>query len=91
MDISLEEVVFNAEWAPEAVLPDDPPPFVDSSQDDIINISVEQEPEKEQELEKELEPEKEKPVSRSRCLRSTAPREPRRRSGLRDAGPAPRT
>ena len=73
MNISLEEVVFTAEWVPEAILPDDPHPFVDSSQDDIVNISVEQEPEKEQELEKEPEPEKEKPVSRSRCLRSTAP------------------
>ena len=45
-----------------------PPPFVDSSQDEIVNITLELE------QEKELEPEKKKPpaASRSRCLRSTA-------------------
>ena len=63
MNISLEEVIFTAYWAPAAILPDNQPPFVDSSQDEIVDITP------------ELEPEKEKPpaASRSRCLRSTAP------------------
>ena len=52
-----------SDWAPAAILPDNPPLFVDSSQDEIVDITP------------ELEPEKEKPpaASRSRCLRSTAP------------------
>ena len=68
MNISLEEVTFTA-WAPAAILPDNQPPFVDSSKHEIVDITPELE------LEKELEPEKEKPpaASRSRCLRSTAP------------------
>ena len=76
MNISLEEVTFTAEWAPPAaILPDNQPPFVDSSQDEIVDITTELE------LEKELEPEKEKPpaASRSRCMRSTAPGQARKK------------
>ena len=60
MNISLEEVTI---WAPAAILPDNQLPFVDSSQDEVVDITP------------ELEPEKEKPpaASRSGCLRSTAP------------------
>ena len=63
MNISLEEVIFTAEWVPEVILPDNQPPVVDSSQEKLVDISP------------ELEPKKEKPptASRSRCLRSTAP------------------
>ena len=69
MNISLEEVVFTADWAPEVILPDDRPPFVDSSQDEIV----------------EMEPEKEKPpaASRSRCLRSTAPGRARKKKSTK--------
>ena len=44
-------------------MPDNQPPVVDSSQEEVVDITP------------ELEPEKEKPptASRSRCLRSTAP------------------
>ena len=67
-NISLEEVIFTADWATAEILPDNQPPFVDSSQDEIVDITSEVEPEKELELEKE------KPAaSRSRCLRSTTP------------------
>ena len=31
MNISLEEVIFTAEWVPEVILPDNQPPVVDSS------------------------------------------------------------
>ena len=42
--------------------------MIDSSQEEIVDVTPELNPEK------ELEPEKEKPVaSRSRCLRSSAP------------------
>ena len=63
MNISLEEVIFTADWVPEVILPDNQPPVVDSSQEEVVDITP------------ELEPEKEKPptASRSRCLRSTAP------------------
>ena len=53
--MSLEEVIFSAECAPEVILPD-PFPAFNSSQDDICEITPEQD------LEKVLEPEKEKPV-----------------------------
>ena len=61
LNISLEEVVFTAEWLPEAILPDKLP--VDSSsQDEIVDVTP------------ALEPEKEKAVvRRSSCLRSSAP------------------
>ena len=69
MNVSLEEVIFSAEWAPEVILPDSFPAF-NSSQDDIHEITLELneervlEPEKERVLEPEkekvLEPEKEK-------------------------------
>ena len=61
MNISLEEVIFTAEWVPAEILPDNQPPVVDSSADNLVELAP------------ELEPEKEKPVSRSSCLRSTAP------------------
>ena len=65
--ISLEEVIFTAEWAPEVILPDNPP-VIDSSQEEIVDLTPELN------AEKKLEPEKEKPVAaRSRCLRSSAP------------------
>ena len=48
--------------------------MIDSSQEEIVDITPELNPEKELEPEKELKPEKEKPVaSRSNCLRSSAP------------------
>ena len=61
LNMSLEEVIFSAEWLPEAILPDKLP--VDSSsQDEIADVTP------------ALEPEKEKPVARrSSCLRSSAP------------------
>ena len=66
LDFSLEEVIFPAEWAPEVILPDNPP-VIDSSQEEIVDLTKELNPEK------KLEPEKEKPVAaRSRCLRSSA-------------------
>ena len=72
MDISQEEVIFTAEWVPEVILPDNLP-VIDSSQEEIVDVTPELNPEK------ELEPEKEKPVAaRSRCLRSSAPGRRRR-------------
>ena len=69
LNVSLEEVIFSAEWEPEVILPD-PFPVFDSSQDDIQEITPERqavkvlEPEKEKvqepEKEKVQEPEKEK-------------------------------
>ena len=61
MNISLEEVIFTAEWVPAEILPDNQPP--------VVEITL------------ELEPEKEKPstVSRSRCLRSSAPGQARKK------------
>ena len=59
LNVSLEEVIFSAEWGPEVVLPD-PFPAFNSSQDDIQEITQERNPEKflEPEKEKFLEPEK---------------------------------
>ena len=77
MDISLEEVIFTAEWVPEVILPDNLP-VTDSSQEEIVDITPELNPEK------ELEPEKEKPVaSRSRCLRSSAPGRARKKKATK--------
>ena len=77
LDISLEEVIFPAEWAPEVILPDTLPLF-NSSQEEIIEITPEQNPEK------VLEPKKEKPVGqRSSCLRSSAPGRARKKKGTR--------
>ena len=59
LNVSLEEVIFSAEWAPEVILPD-PFPAFNSSQDDIHEITPERNPEKVQNPEKVLEPEKEK-------------------------------
>ena len=87
LNVSLEEVIFSAEWEPEVILPD-PFPVFDSSQDDIQEIAPErrpvkvQEPEKEKvqepEKEKVMEPEKEKmPWTRAETLatgRSMCPR-----------------
>ena len=58
MNISLEEVIFTAEWVPAAILPDNLPPVVGSSAEEVVEITL------------ELEPEKEKPptASRSNCL-----------------------
>ena len=53
LNVSLEEVIFSAEWAPEVILPD-PFPAFNSSQDDIHEITPERNPDK------VLEPEKEK-------------------------------
>ena len=79
LNVSLEEVVFSAEWAPEVILPD-PFPAFDSSQDNIREIT----PEKLLSPEKVLEPEKEKPVrERSMCLRSSAPGQSRKKKGTR--------
>ena len=63
MKISLEEVIFTDEWVPAAILPDNLPPVVDCSAEEVVEITL------------ELEPEKEKPstASRSNCLRSSAP------------------
>ena len=77
LNVSLEEVIFTAEWAPEVILPDTLPVF-NSSQDEISEITPEQNPEK------VLEPEKEKPAGqRSSCLRSSAPRRARKKKGTR--------
>ena len=71
LNISLEEVVFTAEWLPEAILPDRL--HVDSSSQDEITDVV-----------PVLEPEKEKPVAqRSSCLRSSAPGQARKKKGRR--------
>ena len=67
LNVSFEDVIFRAEWAPEVILPD-PFPAFDSSQDDIHEITPERHPENMLEPEKEklrtpekvLEPEKEK-------------------------------
>ena len=76
LNVSLEEVIFSAEWGPEVVLPD-PFPAFNSSQDDVQEITPERNPEKflepekgkfpEPEKEKMLEPEKEKLRLRRRC------------------------
>ena len=77
LDISLEEVIFTAEWLPEVILPDNPP-VVYSSQDEILDVTPELNPQK------ELEPEKEKPVAaKSRCLRSSAPGRARKKKGTK--------
>ena len=64
-------------------------PVINSSHDEIVEITLELN------SERELEPEKEKPIAaiaaRSRCLRSTAPGELRRRRGRRSAGFGRRT
>ena len=95
LNVSLEEVIFSAEWAPEVILPD-PFPAFDSSQDDIHEITPERhpenvlEPEKEKlrTPEKELEAEKEKMLEteaeklakgRTNCPRSSTPVRPRKR------------
>ena len=71
LDISLEEVVFTAEWIPEAILPDNLP-VENSSQDEIVEVTP------------ELEPEKKKSVARgSSCLRSSAPRRAKKKKGTR--------
>ena len=82
MNISLEEVTFTADWAPAAILPYNQPPFIDSSQDEIVEITPELKPEKEK---PELETEKEKPptASRSRCLHSTAPGRARKKKSTK--------
>ena len=69
MNISLEEVIFTAEWVPAEILPDNQPPVVDSSAENLVELTP------------ELEPEKEKPstASRSRCLRTSAPGRARKR------------
>ena len=66
LNVLLEEVVFTAEWVPEAILPDIVA-MINSSQDEIVEITPEV-------TEKELEPDKEKPAAnRSRCLCYSAP------------------
>ena len=77
LDVSLEEGIFTTEWLHEVILPDNLP-VINSSQDDIVEITPELD------SEKELEPEKEKPASgRSRCLRSSAPGRSKKRKGTR--------
>ena len=95
LNVSLEEVIFSAEWVPEVILQD---PFTafDSSQDDTQEITPERTPEKVLEPEKEklrtpekvLEPEREKTprtraeklaTVRSLCPRSSTPGRPRKR------------
>ena len=63
MNISMEVVIFTAEWVPTAILPDNLSPVVDSSSEEVVEITP------------ELKPEKEKPPTayRSNCLRSSAP------------------
>ena len=66
LNVSLEEVIFTAEWLLEVILPDNLP-VINSSQDEMAELTPEVNSEKE--LEKELELEREKPASgRSRCL-----------------------
>ena len=78
MNISLEKVIFTAEWVPEVILPDNQPPVFDSYQEEIIDVTPELNPEK------ELEQEKEKAVaSRSRCLRSSAPGQARKKKVMK--------
>ena len=81
MNISLEEVIFTAVLVPAEILPDNQPPFVDSSAEELVEITP------------ELELEKDKPstASRSRCLRSSDPGRARKKSRLRSAGSVPRT
>ena len=71
LNVLLEEVIFSAEWLPEVIIPDKLP--VDSSsQDEIADVTP------------ALEPQKEKPVvSRSNCLRSSAPGQARKKKGTR--------
>ena len=79
LDVSLEKVIFTAEWLPEVILPDNLP-VINSSQDDIVEITPELDSEKELELEKE----REKPASgRSRCLCSSVPGRAKKRKGTR--------
>ena len=40
LDVSLEEVIFTAEWMPEVILPDNVA-VINSSQDDIVEITPE--------------------------------------------------
>ena len=91
LNVSLEEVIFSAEWAPEVILPD-PFPAFDSSQDDIHEINLERhpenvlEPEKEKQCtpEKVLEPATEKLAKgRSRCPRSSTPGQSRKKKETR--------
>ena len=71
LNISLEEVVFTAEWLPEAIL-QDILPVDSSSRDEIVDVTP------------PLEPEKEKAVvRRSSCLRSSAPGLARKKKGTR--------
>ena len=71
LNVSLEEVIFTAEWLPEVILPDSLP-VINSSQDDIEEITP------------ELEPEKEKPASgRSRCPCPSAPGRTRKKKVTR--------
>ena len=51
MDISLEEVIFTAEWVPEIINPNNLS-VIDSSQEEIVDITPELNPEKELNLEK---------------------------------------
>ena len=77
LNVLLEEVIFTAEWLPEVILPDKVA-VINSSQDEIAEITLEVN------SEKELDPEKEKPVSvRSRCLCSSAPGRTRKKKGTR--------
>ena len=41
MNISLEEVIFTADWVPAAILPDNPHPVEDSSQEELVDITSE--------------------------------------------------
>ena len=43
LNVSLEEVIFSAEWAPKVILPD-PFPAFNSSQEDICEITLERKP-----------------------------------------------
>ena len=42
MNISLEEIIFTAEWVLEVGLPDNQPPVVDSSAEELVDITLEQ-------------------------------------------------
>ena len=73
MDSPLEEVIFTAEWVHEIINPDNLS-VIDSSQEEVVDITPELNPGK------ELEPEKEKPVAlRSNCLRSSVPGKARKK------------
>ena len=41
MNISLEKVIFTADWVPAAILPDNPHPVEDSSQEELVDITSE--------------------------------------------------